>query len=194
MKDSKRSTQGLSYQTKKVKHGLSQSDLFEMFDYDQCTGKLYWKNRFHKSRNGTEAGSVETLGKTNHYNRIRISINGQGFMAHHIVWCMEYGVWLDDDAYVMDHIDGDATNNHIDNLRIVTYADNSRNMVRLPTNKTGVSGVVFVENRGKYRVRIRDRSGKKLSLGCFDTLEEAAKVRKQAEKEHGYHENFGRAL
>lgn len=194
MKASKENTHGLNYRTKKTKHGISQKDLFEMFVYDRQNGKLYWKEHYHKRFIGKEAGSVETLGKTSHYKRIRVNIKSSRFMAHHIVWCMEHGVWLDDGRFVMDHIDGNALNNRIDNLRIVTYADNSRNMARLPTNKTGVAGVVYVKDRSKYRVRIRDWSGRKVSLGCYETLEEAAEVRKKAEKEYGYHENFGREM
>lgn len=194
MKDTTETVQNLNYQTKKVKHGLSQKDLFEVFDYDKSTGKLFWKNRYHKRFNGKEAGNVETHGKTSHYNRIRVNIKGQRFMAHHIVWCIEYGEWLTDPNFVMDHINGDATDNRICNLRIVTYAGNSRNMVRLSTNKTGVAGVVYVRDRGKYRARIRDWDGNKVSLGSYDTLEEATEVRKRAEKEYGYHENFGREM
>jgi hypothetical protein len=51
---------------------------------------------------------------------------------------------------VIDHIDGNASNNRIENLRSVTMKENGRNKQRACNNDTGFAGVyerhVFVAN------------------------------------------------
>ena len=65
----------------------------------------------------------------------------------------------------MDHINGDKTNNRIDNLRSVTFSENQWN--------NRASGVTWVERLQKWLAQI-GVNGKIMSLGCF-TLEADAR-------------------
>lgn len=51
------------------------------------------------------------------------------------------------------------------------------------TNKTGVKGVSYMKNKGKYRACIQFK-GKSIHLGVFDTIEEAAEARKKGEEKY----------
>lgn len=82
----------------------------------------------------------------------------------------------------IDRIDGDE-NYTPDNCRWVSHKDNSRNRKARANNKTGVPGVHPRQNRsGKivYRATISTDSGK-VNLGTFETIDEAAKARREAE-------------
>lgn len=68
------------------------------------------------------------------------------FYNHRVIWEMFNGPILD--GLQIDHIDGDASNNKIENLRIVTGSANSRNKRKRLTSTTGVTGVSF--DNGKY--------------------------------------------
>tara|TARA_R110002020_G_scaffold173645_1_gene364560 strand:+ start:2822 stop:3256 length:435 start_codon:yes stop_codon:yes gene_type:complete len=65
----------------------------------------------------------------------------------------------------VDHIDRDTQNNSLDNLRWVTYSQNSR-------NKTGVKGYTWDKKRNKY-VASYTLNKKKYHIGSYDTKEEA---------------------
>lgn len=83
------------------------------------------------------------------------------------------------DKYV-DHINHNTLDNRKQNLRITNNADNLRNGEIRVNNKTGVKGVYFDNKRNKYVANIKVNY-KGIFLGRFDTLEEAAQVRKKAE-------------
>ena len=73
---------------------------------------------------------------------------------HHIVWLLCKRRWP---TMTLDHIDGDVTNNHIENLRECTYSDNNLNM-QLPWKPNAKTGVPGVDIRGKkYRSTIRGK-------------------------------------
>lgn len=74
------------------------------------------------------------------------------------------------EAPCIDHIDGNRVNNHVDNLRYLSNAENLRNNVRTRTGQLYVG----VYKRGKkYQAQFQD--GKKsIYLGMFFTSEEAA--------------------
>lgn len=80
----------------------------------------------------------------------------------------------------VDHIDGDTDNNRKCNLRPCSHRNNSLNHRVASNNTTGVTGVVYVKRTGKYMARIKVK-GKDIFLGYYQTLEEASKVRKEAE-------------
>lgn len=78
-----------------------------------------------------------------------------------------------------------------DNCRWVTLYEQAQNKGKLKNNRTGVSGVTY-NPKNKYRAYIT-RNGTRKQLGSFQTLEEAAAVRKAAEEhfaKHGTIENL----
>lgn len=90
---------------------------------------------------------------------IRISINDKVYSAHVLVWEAFNG--FKPDNMVIDHIDGNRANNHIDNLRLVNQSEDMKNMY---TNGNG------------YRVPVKqyDKNGKYLnSFESFRTAAEA---------------------
>ena len=77
---------------------------------------------------------------------------------------------------VVDHIDRNPRNNRRKNLRLATPAQNCQNRSSGKNNVSGVPGVFWVESKKTWVVRIRRKH-----LGSFSSLDEAIKVRKQAE-------------
>lgn len=124
-----------------------------------------------------------------------VSLNGsyakhsgvQGELMHRIVYERIAGRSLNKDEYV-DHIDNNGLNNTRENLRLATNAQNLRNRKRHSNNKTGYKGVVAQD--GKYRAKITV-DGKRISLGMYDTPEEAHEAYKAAAvKYHGDYARF----
>jgi hypothetical protein len=109
------------------------------------------------------------------------------YYAHRIVWVIVYGDIQAD--CVIDHIDGDGTNNRIENLREVPIHVNARNARKLVTSECVHVGV-YRTSGGRWTVRIHvmDRS---LYLGTFETFDEAVQVRKKANREYGFTPRHG---
>ena len=84
---------------------------------------------------------------------------------------------------IVDHIDRDKLNNHKTNLRIVTNQENSFNQSLRRTNKSGVIGVWWWEDRAKWVARIK-HNYKNHTLGYYDSFEMAVRKRLNAEIEY----------
>lgn len=118
--------------------------------------------------------------------------NSDYYKGKNISYCKEwenfddFADWAEASGYIhgleIDRIDGEK-NYSPDNCRWVSHKMNSRNRKARKNNTTGIAGVYIREKaNGKiaYRVSISSDGGK-INLGQYDTLEEAAKVRKAAE-------------
>lgn len=80
---------------------------------------------------------------------------------------------------LIDHIDRNTLNNQKSNLRIIDKQLNGFNTKELrPNNKSGYKGVSKLKN-GKYRAYVNNMH-KQISLGRYNTAEEAGEVAKKA--------------
>jgi hypothetical protein len=85
----------------------------------------------------------------------------------------------------VDHINGNGLDNRKSNLRLASRDENMRNQRVHSNNTTGVKGVSFRRNIGKYQAQIR-ASGKIIHLGCFENIDSARSAYLMAsEKYHG---------
>jgi len=174
--------------------------------YEPSTGKLYWNERSPEdfvfrgkskveavcnSWNAGNAGNEAFTAEMKPYNGgggYRYgSIGGRPISAHRVIWMIFY----DEEPLVIDHINGDRSDNRIENLRNTTLAENNKNRRISTRNKHGQSGVDFWKPRQKWRARVwKDNKG--IVIGYFDTKEEAISARKKAEPLYGYHQNHGK--
>lgn len=84
---------------------------------------------------------------------------------------------------VVDHINHDPLDNRKSNLRICSQNENRFNSRIRKDNTTGYPGIMFIKKSNKYRAKIT-KNGITHNLGYFNTLEEAIKVRKEAEEKY----------
>lgn len=161
----------------------------KLFDIDFEAGTLTWRTRplehfkterAWKAFNTRDAGKVAGGFDSEGYRVIKI--NGKSHKAHRIIYESVYGPLKSGEN--IDHIDGHPANNAINNLRVATNAENSRNRGAQRTNKTGLKGVSF--HYGKHRAVIIDGNGKQIELGRFATKGLAALAYAKASiREHG---------
>lgn len=76
----------------------------------------------------------------------------------------------------VDHINGNRFDNRKSNLRICTNQENCFNTVKLCTNTSGYKGVNLDKSRNKWVSEIKF-SGKKIFIGRYNNIEEAAFTR-----------------
>jgi hypothetical protein len=181
----------------KAKELPTQEYLNECLTYDPETGLLYWKTRpleHFVSQSAYRTWNTRFAGKrafdNNDSDGYKIgALLGVKWKAHRIIYKMIHGI----DPDIIDHGSGDVSDNRIDKLSNSDEIGNGRNQKLRSTNKSGIMGVYWHTALNKWRAQIRG-NGKTIHLGYFDSLEEAAAVRKAAEVELGYHPNHGRDL
>lgn len=78
-----------------------------------------------------------------------------------------------DAKWQVDHINGDTLDNRKSNLRLVTQSQNQANRGLPITNTSGYKGVH--KSYGKWRSVIY-KNGRRIHLGMFQSIQEAAKV------------------
>jgi hypothetical protein len=145
--------------------------------YDSETGKLFWKNvppnlfsngkynqdRKAKSFNAKFAGK-EALTSTSKDGYKSGSVFGFSVKAHRVAWAIFYGFWPN---RIIDHINGNPSDNRIKNLRDVSQVENQRNQFLRRDNKTGVSGIHFCKKTNKWIAQLYKSKGERVFLGRF---------------------------
>jgi len=92
---------------------------------------------------------------------------------------------LEDREKIIDHKNGVKYDNRKENLRICTPQENVLNSKKPKNNKSGIKGVCWDKKNSKWLSQIRINN-KNIFLGLYTNIEEAAKMRKDAEiKLHG---------
>lgn len=150
----------------------------ELLSYNPKTGQFRWKVEL-----GPRAPKGSKAGRIGHMGYRYIGIDRCVYRAHHVAWVHYYGEWP---TYV-EHKNRNRSDNRIDNLRLSTHAENTRNQTRHRDNLSGFKGVTRLtkQRRKQWLARIMV-DGKTKRLGYFLTPEEAAHAYNAAAKKfHG---------
>lgn len=156
---------------------ITYEELAEVLTYCPDTGIFRWNvDKGSRALKGSIAGTITPDGY------VSISVNGRIYRAHRLAWLYCFREWPKD---VIDHVNGNRSDNTLDNLREATKVQNSYNIKAHKDSGTGVKGVYYNKANQNYRAQIR-YSGRTISLGSFKTLEEAAEAyNKKALEIHG---------
>lgn len=107
----------------------------------------------------------------------------------HLVMLLK-GIHIPEGMHV-DHIDGNTSNDHPDNLRVVSERTNHCNRKKRSDNTSGITGIRWSDYHGHYVIR-RTVNGKRLSRSR-KTLEEAIIVLDELTKmDSAYSERHGK--
>lgn len=143
-----------------VMRAFTQERLKEVLHYDPETGAWTWRiTRSNQIKPGDAAGYV-------HQGYRRIQFGGHGYKASRLAHFYMKGEWP---IALIDHINGDGTDDRWSNLRNATYSENNVNK-----HGYGESGAKGVRKCGKkFQAQIR-LAGRTIHLGLFATPDEAA--------------------
>lgn len=111
---------------------------------------------------------------------------GNDYQTSHLVFLYCHGIWPKSEKKFVDHINKDKSDNRVENLRLVTHKENSRNCSKYSSNTSGVTGVREDSQRpGKFIAYITYNK-QRYTRGPFATKEEAILKRKELEKKFGF--------
>ena len=104
---------------------------------------------------------------------LRVGIGSKTRRVHQLVYEAFYGPLQPNDNLVVDHINSNRQDNRAVNLRLL---DNVENAQRGRIKQSGLPSGVFKTSNGGYMTQIYVNRGNVAYLGCFPTIDEAAKV------------------
>lgn len=134
---------------------IDYEEMSHYFEYDETSPTflrrkvdvLCGKQGFPKYKSGDVAGNLSTNGYGTIY------FKGTRYSLHRVIWSIVNKQSVPKNL-VIDHIDNNPSNNKIDNLRVVTYSDNSVNrktfdeITGIVLNKSGNTWVLRLSRPG----------------------------------------------
>ena len=159
--------------------------LLSLFDYSPETGVLRWRPR-PVIRYDDRAWNTKYAGREAGYLSVRgyrvVDIARATYKVHRVVYKI---VTREEPPAQIDHINGDYSDNRIENLRPATPSQNCANKPVQRNSTTGVKGVSFDRRRGLFMARVQFM-GQSYYAGLFKTLEAAKAARdSKARQLHG---------
>ena len=167
--------------------------LRQLLRYEPETGKLFWKERgpewFPDTGNGQMANTsgwnkryagTEAFTSTNAYGHRHGHILGKSHYAHRVIWRIVTG---NEPENMIDHINGDGSDNRWANLREATCSQNQHNAKVRSDNRSGHKGVTWDKQHQKWRAYITS-GGKRHHVGLFLDPEQARAAQCAAADSH----------
>lgn len=153
--------------------------LNEWLEY-KPNGSLVWK----KSRKSVSAGKA--FGSMQGSGYIQGGFFGKRLYAHRVIWALHHKKLS---KLEIDHINGNPSDNRIENLREVSRYENSTNRHKVRNDsKSGVMGVQKIRKKWRARITVK---GNVIRLGHFKTMQKAHNAYMSAKEQ--YHTSFVRA-
>lgn len=143
----------------------------------------YLKDLQYKDGQVLKNGKV--MGYKNSAGYLYLNVTGKTYPIHGIVFLMHYGYL----PKMIDHINGDRTDNRIENLRECNLTQNNCNTKKRLDNTSGYKNVGWHKKANKWAVQIQV-NGKKKHIGIFEDLELADLVAQEARNK--YHKGYAR--
>lgn len=158
-----------------ARSALTAQRVKELLSYDPETGKLKWVSTGKGRRLDRVAGSPDRHGY------LQTRIDGQIYFNHRLIWLHVYGEWP---RNVIDHINGNPSDNRIENLRDVSRKVNQENQRKAASSNktTGLLGASLHKATGKFVASIQV-DGDKRYLGLHETPEQAHQTYINAKRE-----------
>ncbi len=155
---------------------ITQDKVKELFEYRD--GALFWKVKLNsRIVIGSKAGTLDKDGY------VCIKIDKKIYKSHRLIYLYHHGNL----PTFIDHIDGNKSNNKIENLRSATNSENVKNAKLRKDNSSGIKGVNWHKVTKKWAVQI-SVNGQKKHIGIFDDLELASLVAQEARNK--FHKEF----
>ncbi len=167
----------------------------EFLEYHPETGRFTWKPRerhhfasqracsiFATRDAGKKAGCATAKGY------VYINIRPRKFLAHRVAMIMS---GYDVSESLVDHINGNPSDNRLCNLRLASHSMNGRNGRMRSTNTSGVSGVCWDKSVGKWHARVYIDPYKSKTLGVFEDMDDARAAVESARAGVGYTDRHG---
>ena len=145
------------------------NEIFEQyFEYSENSPSgLIWKVDIYSGRNKTRKmkSSGDSAGhlrykKSGKIDGWIVGLNKKTYFAHRII-CKLNGTLIDENL-VIDHIDGNPSNNILNNLRVVDRRTNSQNCSISVNNTSGITGVSYNTHNEYWEANVVDVDGKRI--------------------------------
>lgn len=145
---------------------VTKDELLAVLDYDRANGQFRWKMSM---RGPAKAGDIAGHRRADGYCLIKIK--QRGYFVHRLVWLVEHGSMPEME---IDHIDGDPSNNRIENLRDVPHQVNAQNVrvARSSNRSSRLIGAHWCRTWKRWKSAI-NAGGKLQHIGWFDTEQQA---------------------
>jgi hypothetical protein len=148
-----------------VVNNLLYSELSQYFYISETSeSNLRWAiDRFNCS-NTLKAQKDSKAGTFSGATGWSVPFKGRYVKVHRVVWVLHNKTDLTDIDLVINHIDGNPSNNKIENLELCTQRVNVLKKTKHPRNTTGYVGVRLDDKRGRlgYIAKIIDKNGKEI--------------------------------
>ena len=122
---------------------LTQELVKELFEYKE--EGLYWKIKpATRVQNGDRFGHIGVKGYR------KGTIKNKTYTEHRLIFLYHHGYL----PKLVDHVNGNKSDNRIENLREASWKQNLRNSKRSKRNTSGHKGVSWIASRKRWQVTI----------------------------------------
>lgn len=147
--------------------------LKDNYDYHENGGFIRLKSR------GSQKGGSLLFGKKEKTGYMRMPINYDMFSVHRVIWKWHNG----SEPEFIDHINGNRSDNRIENLRSVTKVENAANRTLSKNNTSGFFGVKEYNYGGvdkfAWAIRYKGRKYQGYELTLKDAVTKYIEVAKE---------------